>query len=205
MSFKSYNGVIRRLGRGVVLPVGRIKAVVEQEVFSEVRHPVKLCVDFGAGTRFWSDWLRTKCGCTFAVDVIYDSFQERNGVICVKTLQEAEERFPDSGMEGKLFWASDVFHHLNQELIRGLLENATQSYEWIIIKDINCHKKFGNMMNRLHDRFLNHEEVIDIDPEAISRDLESKGFAVRFYEMRRLWYPHFLIVARKAGLSPEAR
>ena len=199
MSFKSYNGLLRRLGRSVVLPAGPIRETAERELFSQ--RTIAVCVDFGAGTRFWSDWLKTKCGRVFAVDLIYDGEEERNGVVCVKTLEEAEDKFTSDCPKGgdSLFWASDVFHHLNPELLDSLLEHAASTYDCVVIKDINCRRKFGNFMNALHDRVINHEKVIRVDPVLIADHLKSRGFTVRFREIPRLWYPHFLIIAEKAG------
>ena len=37
----------------------------------------------------------------------------------------------------------------------------------IIIKDIDANHKFGNFMNRVHDKIINGETIYDIYPEKI--------------------------------------
>lgn len=78
MSFKSYNGVLRKIGRWAVLPVNKIKVILEMELF-EKEKKIGICVDFGAGTLFWTKWLKHKVLKVYAVDVIYDKEENIKG------------------------------------------------------------------------------------------------------------------------------
>ena len=194
MSFKNFNGIVRKIGRKAVLPDRQIKAALEK-VFE--RESLDVCVDFGAGTLFWSEWLQKKCAKTWAVDIIFDTNKTVNGVKCTNDLNNVENLETDSA--GGMFFMSDVLHHLNKEYEDELLSHITQepyAFKYIVIKDINCHKRFGNMMNRLHDKIINGETIRDIDPDKLLLFLKGKGYECEFYNMRKLWYPHFLIVAK---------
>ena len=51
------------------------------------------------------------------------------------------------------------------------------------------------MMNKLHDFLINHEVIHDVNPRHIEILLEEKGYDVRHYDIPKLWYPHFLMIA----------
>ena len=85
MSFKSYNGILRKFGRQAVLPVSKIKAVLEKEIFNS-KNTIGICVDFGAGTLFWAEWLKHYVSKMYAVDIIYDREEEKDGIICVNNI-----------------------------------------------------------------------------------------------------------------------
>lgn len=85
MSFKSYNGMLRKFGRQVVLPVNKIKNILKEEIFNS-ENTVDICVDFGAGTLFWAEWLKRFVTKMYAVDIIYDNEEEKDGIICVNNI-----------------------------------------------------------------------------------------------------------------------
>lgn len=70
--------------------------------------------------------------------------------------------------------------------------------DYVIIKDIDCNHKFGNFMNRMHDRIINHERIMDVDPMKLIELLEKRGFEVKKIYLPKLWYPHFLLIAKKS-------
>lgn len=196
MSFKGYNGILRKLGRNIVLPYKAIIHIMEKSVFgvNKDKEPIELCVDFGAGTLFWTSWLKNKAKSTYAVDVIYDEEEVVNSVICVNSIDKVN--FDVKGE--KLFWACDVFHHIDEDYInKRLLPKVMSTFDYICIKDIDCNQKFGNHMNRLHDRVINGEIIRDIDPNTLAVLFKENGYETECYKMRRLWYPHFLLIAKR--------
>ena len=193
MSFKSYNGILRKFGRQAVLPVSKIKAVLEKEIFNS-KNTIGICVDFGAGTLFWAEWLKHYVSKMYAVDIIYDR-EEKDGIICVNNIGYI--RGGGSCLGKKIFFATDVFHHLDKQFEHTLLQKVVREFDCIIIKDIDCRKKFGNLMNRLHDRIINGETIRNINPDSLMNDLTKTGYQCQIFMMRKLWYPHFMIIARK--------
>lgn len=191
MSFQSYNGALRRIGRYAVLPVNKIRTILEKEIFGQEKK-IDICVDFGAGTLFWSEWLKHKVSKVYAVDVIYTKEKNENGIRCIDNIDKLP--LPNGG---KMFFAVDVFHHLDQAFEKELLLKVNREFDYVVIKDINCHKKFGNFMNRIHDKIINGEDIRNVDPDVLINYLFEKGYRCRIFEMRKLWYPHFLIVAKR--------
>lgn len=194
MSFKGYNGIVRKLGRNIVLPCKAIVRIMEKSVFGINKDPIEVCVDFGAGTLFWTSWLKNNAKMTYAVNVIYDEEKVLNDVICVNSIDKV-----NLDVKGKkLFWACDVFHHIDESYVnQKLLPNVMCAFDYICIKDIDCNRKFGNCMNRLHDRVINGEIIRDIDPNVLTGLFKENGYETEYYKLGRLWYPHFLLIAKK--------
>ena len=71
------------------------------------------------------------------------------------------------------------------------------SYEWVVIKDIDCRHKFGNLMNRLYDFVINHEKIHDMSPAEWEESLEKIGYHVDYHYISKLWYPHLLIIGKR--------
>lgn len=94
-----------------------------------------------------------------------------------------------------MVWMCDVLHHMPESLADDVLGTCLEKYKYIAVKDINCRNRFGNLMNRLHDRVINKEKIRDIDPIQLEEIMVKKHFKVYLYGIRRLWYPHFLLVA----------
>lgn len=88
MSFKSYNGILRKVGRKIVLPVEEIKSILNKELFD--KEQLDICVDFGAGTLFWSEWLQSKGINTYAVDTIYNEEKTVNGITCIDSMEKLD-------------------------------------------------------------------------------------------------------------------
>lgn len=196
MSFKGYNGALRKIGRKIVLPVEKIKSILNIELFDK-ENTLSICVDFGSGTLFWAEWLQSKGVDTYAVDIIYNESKINNGIKCIDSMEKID--MPRAYLNG-IFFASDVFHHLDNSFEAELLQKITGSpylFKYIVIKDINCNRHFGNIMNRMHDKIINGENIRDVDPGKLIAFFEENGYECKFYEMRKLWYPHFLIIAKR--------
>ena len=96
-----------------------------------------------------------------------------------------------------LLWMCDVLHHLDRDFAERLLANAAGlRVPYIVIKDIDCRHRFGNRMNRWHDLLINREKIRDVDPRELARLLKKSGYALSFRYMPKLWYPHFMIIAK---------
>ncbi|MGX2981779.1 hypothetical protein [Helicobacter sp. 23-1045] len=96
-----------------------------------------------------------------------------------------------------LIFASDVFHHLdNVDFDRIFSVFLSQGAKFIVIKDIDANHKFGDFMNKTHDLLINGEKVRSIFPQKLQMRLETHGFSVEYFYLPKLWYPHFLLVAR---------
>lgn len=88
---------------------------------------------------------------------------------------------------------SDVLHHLSNEVEKRVF-SAIRGAKYIIIKDIDARYKFGNFMNKAHDRIINGEKVRSIFPNVLEDSLKSSGFDTEYFYLPKLWYPHFLLV-----------
>jgi hypothetical protein len=54
--------------------------------------------------------------------------------------------------------------------------------------------KFGNFMNKMHDKIINKEDINSIDPNKIKEILENNRYETYYYYLPKIWYPHFLII-----------
>lgn len=192
MAFTSKMELIRYYGRKVVLPSDKIKKIVVDEVFKNDMSEESI-IDFGAGTLYWSKWLFEHVKTVIAVDVYYKENVNEQGILLRNNLNEAL-----SVVEAKpcMIWMSDVLHHLTEETSKEIFE-VFPRMDYVIIKDVDCNHKFGNFMNRMHDRIINHEKIRDVNPVQLISLLEEQGFKVDKFYLPKLWYPHFLLIARK--------
>lgn len=201
MSFKNNFGKAREIGRNLILPVKKINQLVKNWV--PVSHQISCAVDFGAGTLIWSKWLREFIPQVIAVDTIYESniiepgntytFQEDAGIICAANIESAINYISGDS----LLWVCDVIHHLPPQVWEEVKDQLYGVCEFIVIKDIDANYKFGNFMNRLHDRIINGESIYNVNPIQLMAELKRKGYQVEMKKIHKLWYPHFLILARK--------
>ena len=90
-------------------------------------------------------------------------------------------------------------HHISEKDSISILSKLDSKY--IAIKDINANYKFGNFANRAHDLIINHERVRDIYPLSLEKILRNRGYEVEIFDVRKLWYPHFLLI----GVRDEKR
>jgi len=191
MPFNNLFQKTRQVGRKIVLPVDNIKTIITSIL---VDIDVKAIIDFGAGTLFWSKWFYQKYRCrVLAVDLFYDELIINDGVKCYKTLSDC---FMNT-QEITLAFTSDVLHHLSPSAVSGFLEEISERINIIIIKDIDANYKFGNLLNKIHDRIINQEKIWDIYPEKLSDQLKIKGFKTKYYFIPKLWYPHFILIGKK--------
>lgn len=191
--FSDAFAALRRIGRTLVLPTEEIKKLVIRSI-PELSGNI---VDVGAGTLYWSEWIVSQYGgrC-LAVDTYYQAGQSsgHQDIMLYNDYFLCIEENPKSDM----LWMCDVMHHLDNSIREKVLESiGSTEYRYIVIKDIDCGKKVGNMMNKLHDFLINREVVHDVDPRHIEMFLEQKGYDVRCYDIPKLWYPHFLMIAVK--------
>jgi hypothetical protein len=112
-------------------------------------------------------------------------------IICYSSLDKYLEEVPKSS----LVWACDVLHHLPEDFLAKFLGEIVKKTDLIIIKDIDKRHRFGNFMNRLHDRIINREIIHDVNPNKLQDYFISLGFKCDYYYLPKLWYPHFILVA----------
>ena len=98
-----------------------------------------------------------------------------------------------------LFFICDVIHHLSEQEWKKIKQEAVRQCEFIVIKDINCHYRFKNWMNKMHDRMINGEKIHDVDPDIIMVDLHRQGYKCLYKNIHKFWYSHFIILAVKQG------
>lgn len=197
MSFKSNLGGIRAFGRRVVLPVDRIKKTLKRELFD--KYPIDWVIDFGAGTLYWSNWFDEVMdgghGKVYPVDLIYKDKMPDTKMDCYAYLDDV----PGGGMNTGMFFICDVIHHLSEKEWYLLEQKAVGRCSYIVIKDISCHYRFKNWMNKMHDRIINGEKIRDVDPDSLTAGLRRQGYRCIYRNIHKLWYSHFIIVAIKKG------
>lgn len=192
MSFYSNLGGIRAWGRKLVLPAARIKKLVQTEILEQ--YEVDQVIDFGAGTLYWSEWFEKSFGSgnVYPVDIIYRDSVPETSMLCYSSIYD----IPVIKGDGRtLFFTCDVLHHLSAKDWEQIEEIAFRTCRFIIIKDINCHYKFKNWMNRMHDRIINGERIRDVNPEKLIQELRKSGYQCTYHDLHKLWYPHFIIIA----------
>jgi hypothetical protein len=196
MAFNDFLSSLRRFGRNIVLPVDRIKILCKNAL---IGIPIETVLDFGAGTLFWSDWfIKTFQSTVYAVDTYYNTFTipKKDNVIYYTSLDVCLKEKEDFS----LVWACDVLHHLSYSDCDSFLKEIVQKTDLIIIKDIDANNKLGNFLNALHDRIINGETVYKVYPNRLKSYFESQGFEVLFYYIPKIWYPHFLLIAKIGGV-----
>lgn len=197
MSFKNNLGGIRAWGREVVLPVEQIKALLKTELFDKYR--IEHVIDFGAGTLYWSNWLQevVRNGNIYPVDIIFKDMVPDTPLRCFSTIDDIEY-----GAGRYLFFTCDVLHHLSADEWEKLKVTVYRRCDFVVIKDMNCHFKFKNRMNKMHDRIINGEKIRDVDPDRLMAELQEQGYQCSYRDIHKLWYPHFIIIAvRKEKLA----
>jgi cyclopropane fatty-acyl-phospholipid synthase-like methyltransferase len=195
MSFNNYLTSLRKLGRSVILPVKAIKKLCYPFLLT---NPSKTVLDFGSGTLFWTDWFVAEGNCNVcAVDTYYRNtiMPPKRNVTYYADINHALHDVPFFD----LVWTCDVLHHLSSADCADFLQKVTTKTNSIIIKDIDARHKFGNFMNKLHDKIINSETVYDVDPYQIKAYFESCGFDVAYYFIPKIWYPHFMLIISRRG------
>ncbi len=201
MPFEESLSGLRKIGRKLVLPSDQIKSFVK-DVIPSVQGSI---IDLGAGTLYWSEWLNQSYDVpVYAVDVYYDG----NGIPANGNDSATANQLPrimlykdfDACPKDNIgmLWMCDAFHHFNDGFRNTVMKSIEKNrFEHIVIKDIDCRRSFGNRMNRLHDRVINHEIIHDVDPQDLERIFSDLGYIVHYEYIPKLWYPHFLIVASR--------
>lgn len=194
--FKKYGGILRKVGRKVVLPETRIKEVIKSNILDKFE--LNAVYDFGAGTLFWSEWFSQYANKVFAIDTIYDKKEQvQHNIVKVRNYNEIDFMVDATG---KVLWMCDFLHHVPLDFSKQIINHFSKACDFIIIKDIDCNHSIGNIANRIHDRIINGEKIRDISPEVYMDMLHKLGYKCKYYYVPKLWYPHFMIVACKQKL-----
>ena len=193
---------LRKIGRKYVLPVEEIGAVLS-ECLKTDKDCLKI-IDFGSGTLFWTEYIINNINCRYeiyAVDPIYNTISptietnNKNGRIF---LYDDIEKLLDIHEKFDIIFMCDVIHHLEPLYWDRVFDLFLERIEIFVIKDINALQKIGNKLNKLHDKLINRENIVDVYPESIRDKFIEKGFSVSDTKLvRKLWYPHFVIKANK--------
>jgi len=193
MAFNNLFATLRKIGRSTVLPVDRIKTICTNTLEGK---NIKSVLDFGAGTLFWTDWFIQQFNIkTYAVDVYYD-----NANMPIKkniTYYSSLDKCFEENKNISFIWACDVLHHLTPDDSASFLNEAVKTTDIIIFKDIDTNHKFGNFMNRMHDKIINDETIYNVYPEKIDAYLKANGFETLYYFIPKIWYPHFVLIGKK--------
>jgi hypothetical protein len=191
--FPPHFSFLHWLGKDFVSPLKKMKRIIQE---SFAGSDVKTIMDFGSGTLVWADYFAKELNCqVYAVDTFYaiSPPKTRNHIVLYTDFKKC---FNDV-LTFSCIWACDVFHHIPQEIYDDFMEEAVKKADVIIIKDNDSNHGFGFLMNRIHDRIINGEKIYDVYPDKIAAYLKSQGFHTQYYYMPKLWFPHFMLVAKR--------
>lgn len=198
------DGILKRLrylGRGVVLPVDRIRSEIKKAASgAELKAPI---LDFGAGSLFWTDWfLETFPARVMSVDPLFAKSAPFDRGARVKTYSGLDACLRENGRYS-FVWVCDVLHHIRD--YSQILKSLSAATDLIIIKDIAAENAWGNLQNRIHDLVFSRELVGSVSYEKLSRELRRLGFEeIEVVQLPRLGYSHFLLAAKRAGKGKKA-
>jgi 2-polyprenyl-3-methyl-5-hydroxy-6-metoxy-1,4-benzoquinol methylase len=193
--FTDFLSSVRKICRRIVLPSDKIKIICKEYLSGK---NISSVLDFGSGTLFWSEWFASEFNCiVYAVDSYYENYKipDKENIIYHNNIN----KFFDSCSNLSVIWVCDVLHHLSEPDYNKFLKQSIKKSNIVIIKDIDRNHKFGNFMNKMHDKIINREEINNIDPNKIKGIFENNGFETFYYYLPKMWYPHFLIVGIKMG------
>lgn len=187
---------LRKIGRGLVLPHKKIEKYIDifyKKISTNSTLPI---LDFGSGTLFWSEKFAEKYQTeVFSVDTLYAKKIPKLKTDKIK-LSDNLERLPDN-LDFAMIFTCDVLHHIKPEIRKAILDTFIKKSKLIIIKDIEAEDFLGNLQNRIHDFVINHEIIHDIYSKELRQYFKEAGFKVRIFHLKKLGYPHFLLVAYK--------
>ena len=187
---------LRKIGRGLVLPHKKIEKYIDifyKKISAKSAAPI---LDFGSGTLFWSEKFAEKYqNEVFSVDTLYAKKMPKLKTDKIK-LSDNLDRLPQN-LEFSMVFTCDVLHHIKPEIRKDILDRFIQKSNLIIIKDIEAADFCGNLQNRIHDFIINHEIIHDIYSKDLRAYFKDAGYKVRIFHMKKLGYPHFLLVAYK--------
>lgn len=184
---------LRKHGRAFVLPYNFIVSLMSDFFYHNNINLDIPALDFGSGTLFFSELLSQKFDCKICA---YDTIYKTNPPLITNSKIKIIHNF-NSYSNYSFIFCCDVLHHLMKNELSSLLDNFTQLSNFIIIKDINADDKFGNLQNKLHDLIINRQKVNNIYPQKIIEFLNNKNFETKFFSLKKMGYPHFLILANK--------
>ncbi len=188
---------LRKIGRGFVLPHKKIKRIID--IFYKRVNSSSPILDFGSGTLFWSEKFASSYNKNvIAFDILYSStpphthFSNKN--ILIKTYSSLDDIKINNY---SMIYTCDVLHHVEKDDLENLLTKFAELSSLIIIKDIDANDKIGNLQNKIHDLVINHQHVNDIDPAKLVTFFKNKNYKIKKFNLKKLGYPHFLLVAYK--------
>ena len=190
MAFNNSLSALRRIGRSMVLPVDRIKDICKKVLTGR---NIEYVLDFGSGTLFWADWfIKEFKSNVYAIDTYYDCIMMpgKDNIVYYSDLSICLN-------ENKYFslvWVCDVLHHLSPLDVDSFLGRICNKTDIMIIKDIDADHKFGNYINKMHDKIINSETVYSIYPKDLIHRLKLYGFKTSYYYIPKICYPHFILI-----------
>ena len=195
MAFGNSLSLIRKMGRSIVLPVDTIKTICKRVLKGK---NIERILDFGSGTLFWTDLFIKELKCNVcAVDKYYDGL-----MMPVNDNMKYYSSLSACFIENSHFsfiWVCDVLHHLSPLDMDFFFKETCNRTDIMIIKDIDANHKFGNSINRLHDKIINRETVHNIDPDCLMHNMESFGYKTTYYYIPKIFYPHFMVIGIREG------
>ncbi|MCR5261454.1 MAG: class I SAM-dependent methyltransferase [Candidatus Gastranaerophilales bacterium] len=187
---------LRKIGRGLVLPHKKIERYIDifyKKISAKSDEPI---LDFGSGTLFWSEKFAEKYQKkVFSVDTLYEKKKPTLKTEKI-SLFDNIGKMPEDARFSMIF-TCDVLHHIKPEIRKEILDRFIQTSKLIVIKDIEAEDFCGNLQNKIHDFVINGEKVYDIYSKDLRLYFKEAGFKVRIFQMKKLGYPHFLLVAYK--------
>jgi len=94
----------------------------------------------------------------------------------------------------------DVLHHIPKKVQLNYLRQLAEKMRpgaFLILKDINAAKPCV-WFNRLHDAIFSLNGFQEISVTSAAKQLTECGLSVqKAFEIHRLWYPHYFVIAQK--------
>jgi 2-polyprenyl-3-methyl-5-hydroxy-6-metoxy-1,4-benzoquinol methylase len=102
----------------------------------------------------------------------------------------------------------DVLHHVppvRQRTFLQAVHNAMAENATLILKDIDAARSILCLANKVHDLLSSGEAGHELRKDVAANTLRSVGFEIELsWSVRRLWYPHYCFVCKKAPVASPA-
>jgi 2-polyprenyl-3-methyl-5-hydroxy-6-metoxy-1,4-benzoquinol methylase len=111
---------------------------------------------------------------------------------------------PDCIREYDCVLLIDVLHHIPKKVQLNYLRQLADKMRpgaFLILKDINAAKPCV-WFNRLHDAMFSLNGFQEISVAFAAKHLSESGLSIqKTFEIHRLWYPHYFVIAQKPTLG----
>ena len=101
----------------------------------------------------------------------------------------------------------DVLHHIPKKIQLNYLHQLAEKMRpgaFLILKDINAAKPCV-WFNRLHDAIFSLNGFQEISVAFAAKHLSESGLSIqKTFEIHRLWYPHYFVIAQKPTLGIDS-